>query len=294
MQYRLLAMDLDGTLLGSTRRLTNPTREALGQAAARGLALAVVTGRSVGATRHYMRLLSRVTRSRVIGAGCNGGAVLAAGGGLLATYPIPPTLLLPAIDILREAGLLVSCYTRSGVVVDRPWRHLFDFVGGHERTGRGLVAAWNYTWINRIRPAADLRRWARDQREPVLKVLAYARPEGRGGAGALERAAGGLEQRLPGLHRTQSAPNNLELTAPGVHKARALRTLSEVLHIPREAIMAVGDGLNDLEMLTWAGLGVAMGNAWPEVAAVAGWTAPTCDQDGVAAAVHRFILADPA
>jgi len=75
-----------------------------------------------------------------------------------------------------------------------------------------------------------------------------------------------------------------------VSKGRALAWLAERLGIEQKETLAIGDSGNDTAMVAWAGLGVAMGNALPEVKAVADWIAPTLEEDGAAVAIERFVL----
>ncbi len=82
----------------------------------------------------------------------------------------------------------------------------------------------------------------------------------------------------------------IEVVPSGANKGAGLDWLSAHLHIPRTAVMAVGDHENDLEMVRWAGVGVAMGNAIPAVRAAADWVAPPLEADGAAAALERFVL----
>jgi hydroxymethylpyrimidine pyrophosphatase-like HAD family hydrolase len=77
---------------------------------------------------------------------------------------------------------------------------------------------------------------------------------------------------------------------PGTGKGRALARLARRLGIRRRETLAVGDWYNDTDMLAWAGIGVAMGNAPAEVQAAADWVTADCEQDGVALALERFVL----
>ena len=86
---------------------------------------------------------------------------------------------------------------------------------------------------------------------------------------------------------TQSHALFGELTALGVNKGVALAELARQLDIPRDAVVAIGDQANDLEMVEWAGLGLAMGNAIAPLKAVANHT---INEDGVAVAIEQFIL----
>ena len=92
------------------------------------------------------------------------------------------------------------------------------------------------------------------------------------------------------VEATSSLGANLELNAPGVNKGRALVALAETLGYRRENVMACGDSDNDLAMIRMAGLGVAMGNAEPEILAAAAAVTDDNDHDGVAKAIERYIL----
>jgi Cof subfamily protein (haloacid dehalogenase superfamily) len=93
------------------------------------------------------------------------------------------------------------------------------------------------------------------------------------------------------LHVTTSVPIFLETTNPAVNKGTAIDLIArELLGIDASEVMAIGDNYNDVEMLSYAGWGVAMGNAPPAVQAQANWVAPSVDKDGVATAIRQFVL----
>ena len=93
------------------------------------------------------------------------------------------------------------------------------------------------------------------------------------------------------LHVTQSTEIYLELTHPQANKGLAVRHLAEdILGLTSEQVMAIGDNFNDLEMLRYAEMGVAMGNAPPEVQAIADWVTIDVEEDGVAIAIQKFLL----
>ncbi len=100
-----------------------------------------------------------------------------------------------------------------------------------------------------------------------------------------------LAQQFDGrIEVTRSHQEIVEGNPAGVSKGNALQWLAAYLNIRRTEVMAVGDHDNDLSMVIWAGLGVAMGNASPALKAVADWIAPPMAQDGVAVALERFVL----
>jgi Cof subfamily protein (haloacid dehalogenase superfamily) len=91
------------------------------------------------------------------------------------------------------------------------------------------------------------------------------------------------------IHFTVSKPNFLEISDAAVNKGAALAFLAEKHGIPRSDVMAIGDSLNDLEMIRYAGIGVAMGNARPELIKEADYVTGTNEEDGVAQAIEKFI-----
>lgn len=289
VRYRLLALDLDGTTLDSQGAIRPATVAALTRAAAAGVTVSVVTGRSVGSARYHAGLISRAIGAPVPFAACNGAAVCDAAGRPQMLRPIPGSLLQPAIAILRRGGVLVSCYGQEHVFLERPFRHVAAFWGPRRPGPAGIPGAVRATWdfirTNRVWPVWNLERWALKSREPVLKLFITGRP-GTDFAPVASR----LQRELPTLHLTRSGGDNLEVSAPHTHKGWGLRMLAESMRIPREQVIAIGDGLNDREMIEYAGMGVAMGNGAEELKALARWVAPTTDDDGVAIAVRRLIL----
>ncbi|MEG1912888.1 MAG: HAD-IIB family hydrolase, partial [Cloacibacillus sp.] len=83
----------------------------------------------------------------------------------------------------------------------------------------------------------------------------------------------------------------IEMVHPDVNKAAALRRVAEYYGISRENVTAIGDGINDIEMIEWAGTGIAMGNAKDEVKAAADLIAPSNEEEGAARVVEEFLKA---
>jgi hypothetical protein len=95
------------------------------------------------------------------------------------------------------------------------------------------------------------------------------------------------------LYLTRSVATFFEATHPLANKGDAVQYLAEeLLGLQAANVMAIGDNFNDVEMITYAGVGVAMGNAPDGVKATANWVAPDVEEDGVAAAIEQFVLGD--
>ena len=134
-------------------------------------------------------------------------------------------------------------------------------------------------------PVGDLRKVL--HAEPT-KVLALSDD-----TTIIEQLLGSLRQQYTPaeLYLTKSVATFFEATHPAANKGTAVRYLTEeLLGLQPQNVMAIGDNFNDVEMLDYAGLGVAMGNAPTDVQAIANWVAPSVEQDGAAAAIEAFIL----
>ena len=129
----------------------------------------------------------------------------------------------------------------------------------------------------------DMAAWLAEQSEGPEKISMFF-------AQVSQREEAQKQAEAMGLEVTSSLPTNLELNAGGVNKGCGLLALAEVLGFAREQVMACGDSGNDAAMLKAVGLGVAMGNAAPDILAVADAVTDTNDQDGVAKALERFVL----
>ena len=96
--------------------------------------------------------------------------------------------------------------------------------------------------------------------------------------------------QIPSLDVSESSPMNMEINAKDVSKGAALQALAELLEIPRDRVMAIGDGINDLTMLTYAGFSVAVSNAVPLAKSIASYMTVSNEEDGAASAIRKFGL----
>lgn len=274
MLYRLLALDVDGTLLDTRMEISPRTRAALNAVRARGIVTVIATGRA----RH-----SATDWSRRIGGGpvicCNGGMVLDEQHELLWAKAMARPVLQHTLRLTREAGLMSQCYTPTGLYMDRSGSYIRNYLAWVRKrmtlatAFRSLSGFWR---TNRVHSVRNLVTWSeKPDLPPVVKVSII------GPAEALPALSARLVKEIPGVEVVSSGPDNLEVTAVGVSKGSALQALAARLKVPREAIIAVGDSGNDVEMVKYAGLGVAMGNATEDLKAVADRITTSCDQDGI-------------
>lgn len=259
--YRLVATDLDGTLLRSDATVSARSRAALAAAAGMGVAHIVVTGRAVPWTRHVLEDLG-YTGLAVCGQGAQ---VYDAGAGRLLTSVTLDRQVgaLALAKIEAEVGTLAVAASRDGL------------------TGEVLVGP-GYSYnpelpVLRIDGADEL--WA----EPINKLyIQHPRLHDDELAQVAADIAGGMVTAI------MSGAGIVELLPLGLTKARGLSLAARRLGVTAAETIAFGDMPNDLPMLAWAGHGVAMGNAHPEVRAAADEVTASNDEDGIVHVLERL------
>jgi HAD superfamily hydrolase (TIGR01484 family) len=269
---RLIALDVDGTLVGSDERVSPAAQQAIMAAREQGCEVVLCTGR----TRHTAQPICEQLNLSGYLIASNGAVVMH-----LETREVLRRRLLPIPTALRivqaildadAAPFVYECATGEGVEAARVLHHP-DRPGG--------------TWAvrPRYRPYPRLRE---ELPFSPVSINAY------GPAARTRALANHLAERLPEpVSIVQSGTERewgVEVFTDGVNKQTGLAALAAHLGIEREEILAIGDHINDLEMLSWAGIGVAMGNAIPEALAVADWVTAPLHQEGVALALERFAL----
>ena len=273
---RLLAIDIDGTLLDSRGRIPDAHRQALGDAAARGVALALVTGRSFHFTRPIADLLQMPVTMIV-----NNGAMVKSGEG---------TTLLRRL-LPRDAALAVLAGTRAfedsvAIVFDRHDERQIVF----ERMDWTHPHRHGYYEKNKAFIAAASPLVAALTEDPVQVMFT-------GGVARMRAVAAEL-RALPMAHRFAVALTEYEVrdfslvdvNDAGCSKGSTLAQWAAAGGFAPAEVMAVGDNLNDVEMLEFAGTAVVMGNASAAMQARGFHLTASNDEDGLADAVRQFIL----
>lgn len=265
MDIQTIVSDLDDTLLNPEGELSPATVEALRQAMEMGVNVVLASGRSSASMRRFVEAI----RSPMPYIAYNGGTITNA-----ATHePVSQLLFSP-----EEAREFAAFAHEKGVYAQTFHEGSFYFSKGDT----GLDTAYTKaTGLPGVLVENLHEKWA----QPTPKVLLIAE---------VERVAALLEEgreRFAGrANFTISKPYFLEITPPGATKGEALQRLAQFTDIRPETTMAFGDSVNDLSMICWAGHGVAMGNARPEVKAAARHTCLGNDEDGVARMICRHVL----
>jgi hypothetical protein len=238
------------------------TVETLRRAEAAGLHVIVVTGRMVQSVRRFLEPVG--LDEPVI---CYQGAVVAdADGTWLRHEPIPLELAREALVELHREGYDPNVYVDDELYVGAATQAAVDYAGFQDLT---------------IHEVGNTLEWLS---EPPTKLVAVGDPD----------ALDGVEQRLKqhfgkSLYISKSLPYFLELAAAGVTKGAGLDFLSEHMGFTRAETVAFGDGENDVELVEWAGYGIAVENAHDRVKAVADWVCPPAFEEGVAQVLDAYL-----
>lgn len=293
--YELIAVDVDGTLLTSSGDITVRTRSALERALAGGARLAVATGRR---RRTAEPILERLGLPHFLIS--SQGAAVWQDSLLLAHSHLPAAGARRALEIIRRHGMVtvilgntlqeeviwvdgdwssnerVAQYLKQNVHLVQPFSPeafahdpvefiVMDTIGRLEQVDKALTG--------RIPPPPS--------EDPPIQE-GRGTPEGLAGEKALWRVIFSRNQFTAG--------GAIEVVGPDTSKASGLAFLCTYLQITPEQVIAFGDNVNDVEMLEFAGLGVAMGNSTPEARAAAERLAPTNDEDGIAVVLAELEL----
>ncbi len=262
---KLLALDLDGTLLDTTLTLRPRVKRAVGDALACGIAVSIVTGRMYGAARPFVRELG--LHAPII---CYQGASIVDPNteAILRSVPLPNATVRQLIDTGHADDVHLQLYTddRYYVEAQNVFSALYASLTGVEPTVVPSLA-------ERFRTAAAIK-------------AVFIAP-----ADIAQSYAPRLRERYAGrAYVTRSYPEFVEVLNPDVNKGVAVRFVAERLGIERDAILAVGDSWNDVPLFRAAAFSVAMGSAPPELRALADASVADAANDGVAEAIERYVL----
>jgi len=266
MKIHLVAVDLDGTLLNSAKEITDTTAAILRTAGEEaGVQIVLATARPPRSVLPFYRLLGLATPM----INYNGALVYDPGDQRVIMHkPVPAKIARAIVTLARSMFPEVLVSAES---LDRWYTDRFDPAYSTE-TARAFqpdVVAPVESWLD----------------HSMTKLLLLGRPEWLG------QIAAAVRRDLPHqVTMVQTEEVLLQMMHATVSKAHALRVVAGELAVRREQVMAIGDNANDVGMLQWAGVGVAMANAAPEAIAVADYVTDHHDADGAAHAVRRIIL----
>lgn len=260
MSYKMIALDLDGTLTNSEKKITKRTYDRLTEAQERGICVVLASGRpDLGMSR----LADELHLDKY------GGYVLSFNGAKIINWktkeivyalPVPETSLKKICHICAEHDLPLLAHENDHLIVEQPENPYI------------IEEAWiNQMQIKKISSYEEYVNF------PIYKFIAVG-----DGAYLAEKEPVVKAYLEPECAVYRSTPYFLEIVGQGVDKAEGICRLTEMLGMSMKEVIACGDGYNDISMVERAGLGVAMENAEPEVKEAADYITASNDEDGIA------------
>jgi len=271
--YRLVAIDLDGTLLNSNKQISKENIRTLNEVIEKGVAVIVCSGRIFEGAKIFARQIG----SRYPLVACNGAVVKdLASGEQLYGNPLSREDCYKVIDICKRENIYYHVYIGDTMYTERlEYSALFYWNKNRELPENEQVSI---KLVDRMKEAIA------HNNELASKIVVISRnPESLLSVREQMEAIGSVDV-------TSSNFDNFEVVNKGVNKGNAVKFVGELLKIDKCETIAIGDNENDYSMIKYAGLGIAMGNAEKSIKEIADHVTLTNDENGVSEALKKFIL----
>lgn len=267
-EIKLIAVDLDGTLLSSKHTVSERNIKALKAAAEKGVKVIVATGKTYASSTEVIKKLG-ITDPCIFSQGV---AIYQPDGTVTHQETLDPVIARQVITFAEDRGFNVLAYSENRLLARN---HIPFYDELHKEYGEPAVES-----IGALQNILG--------EMPVNKLIFIRKDEPQ----RVTALRWQLDRLLDGKARLMQTQlkDQVEILPKGASKGKALRVVLKGLDIAPENTLAIGDGENDLEMLELAGVSVAVGNADDKVKAAADHTVASNDKHGVAEAVERFIL----
>lgn len=268
MKYKLLVLDLDGTLTNNKKEITENTRNTLIEAQEKGVKIVLASGRPIyGIVPIAEKLELKKYGGYILS--YNGGEIINWQTGEMMYENVLPDDILPYLyQCAKDNNFAIVTYKDKYVITEHPDD---EYV-----LKEAILNVMDTQKVNHFLEAIDF---------PVPKCLIVGEAER---LAVLEKQMYESLKDKMGVYRSE--PYFLELVPKGIDKAQSLSVLVQKIGYTREEMIAIGDGFNDKSMIEYAGLGVAMANAQEVVKQAADYITLSNEEDGVADVVKKFML----
>lgn len=265
---RLIAIDIDGTLVNSQKEITPVVKKAVRDAKNQGIQIIICTGRPLSGAQRYLNELGLNNQDRQYVVSFNGAVVESTAG-----------------KVIFKKGLAYDDYIDLEAIARKLKLHFHSVSLDRIYTAERDLG--HYTIYNSriVKLEVSYRTQAEMRNIPIIKCMYVDDPD------YLDSKLNSplFKQMKDRVVFSKTEPFYFEATAAGVDKGTGLKRLCDYLKINRENVMALGDQANDMPMLKYAGLGVAMGNAVDYTKEHADEITADCDHDGVALAINKIL-----
>ena len=264
MAIKLIALDLDGTLLTSDKKITTRTKDIIARAMARGVTVTIATGRMLRSALHFARLLA--SDAPVIC--CNGGYVGKEEGAPVFAKCFDPALVREFLTFAYERNWYVNWY--SGIEIYAP-EFREELFAAYRTTAHFVV---NEVGDDYLRYTENVPQFVLRNVDEGINVY----------VGAVREHFG--DRLVP----QQNTGTSVDINPPGVNKAVGVQALADAMGLSLDEVMVAGDADNDYEMLEMGAFSVVPENGTPEAKERARYVTASNDANGIALAIEKFVL----
>lgn len=266
--YKIIAIDMDGTLLNTEKVITEKTKVALKKAGEMGVKVVLASGRPIDGLKRYLEELDLMKEDEYVLSynGCLVQEIKTEK--IICEFGLKGKDLHSFYDISCNLGVNIHAFSpKRGLITPKTSRYT------------EVEATINKIDIN-ICDFASIK-----EDEDIIKIMLIDEPE------ILQKAEDAIPKELYDKYNiVKSTPYFLEIISKDAGKGVGLKALADHLNVKQEEVIAVGDAGNDLDMIEYAGLGVAMANASDDVKEIADYITADHNEDGVAKVIEKFIL----
>ncbi|MBE6055218.1 MAG: HAD family phosphatase [Clostridium sartagoforme] len=276
---KLICIDMDGTLLNSRDEITDRNKEALRKARELGVTIAITTGRLFSSAKYYSDLIGVDT------------AVLASNGAYIRINqngkdtvletPLPKDIVLSIYNICKKHGLSANFNSWDTLIRENeiPESHAYHIMNKNLPDDKK---------VNFLVDTKDFLNTLKNFNGNILKGIVFEDSSNKDNLWAAKEEL--KETFGDTLHVVSSGANNFEVILGTISKGIAVAYLAESLNLKPNEVMCLGDSENDLSMIEYAGIGVAMGNGLELIKDAADYITDTNDNSGVAKAIEHFVI----
>lgn len=279
MGYRLICVDIDGTLLNGDHDISDITKEALKRASDLGIHIAISTGRSFTDAEYFAGMLG--VHASIIAA--NGAYVREKiSNEIIYKNILGEKLIWTIYDVCMKYHITPCFHTPDKLIHGNDYNRFLELIKQRN------VELNKTIFTTETQLLTSLEQWKRvvqSEKDNILKCEIFSENV---------ETVKKIKHELSQINELEVVGSiwdeHMEANSKGTSKGRSVEILASLLNIPRDEIMAIGDGENDITMIEFAGLGIAMGNAREVLKEKADYITSTNDEDGVAKAFDRFIF----
>lgn len=269
MKYKLIAIDMDGTLLNSDNNISNRTKDAIAKAKEEGVHVVLATGRILKSAVYYANQLE--LKNPIVAS--NGGIMIDEHGNVILKNPMNRKSIKEIVKLADDEKIYFHLYDESTFYSSQKVQEILDFYSeGNKAMEIDLKI---FKSIDDILSSDNLNIYKFIFIDNDLDKLQSFRSK---------------ISTIDNINISSSWSNNIEAMGLNVSKGHAIKKLAKRLNINLDEVIAIGDSENDLSMLNIAGLSIAMGNGSDSIKEKVDYITDTNNNDGVAKAIEKFIL----